>query len=135
METFTNQMTGDPIPLGATGVNMRILGWGCVFVTAAMFIAMLVVAQIGCPIPTCKGPDGDAWMPAFFFAPFGLPALVASIFFIAKKIWPNSPVMSAVGLGLKYLALAIIGLAFLTTFILGYLHGRERTSHQIQVQQ
>jgi hypothetical protein len=35
---------------------MRFLGWGFVFVAAAIFIVMLVGAQIGCPIPACKGP-------------------------------------------------------------------------------
>ena len=65
---------------------MQLLGWGFVFVAAALFIVTLVVGQRGCPIPTCRGPEGDAWMPAFFFAPIGLPALVASVFFISKQI-------------------------------------------------
>jgi hypothetical protein len=47
---------------------MRFLGWGFAFVAAAIFIVMLVGAQMGCPIPTCRGPGGDAWMPAFFGA-------------------------------------------------------------------
>jgi hypothetical protein len=114
---------------------MRFLGWGIAFVAAAIFIVMLVGAQMGCPIPTCKGPEGDAWMPAFFFAPFGLPALVMSIFFIAKKIWPNSPVLSRAGLWLKYLFFVIIGLVILSGFIFGYLKGRSRAFHLTQVHQ
>jgi hypothetical protein len=114
---------------------MRFLGWGCVFVAAAIFVVMLVGAQIGCPIPTCRGPEGDAWMPAFFFAPFGLPALGMSAFFIAKKIRPNSPKLSRAGPWLKYLFLVIIGLVLLSGFIFGYLKGREPASHQTQQHQ
>ena len=114
---------------------MRFLGWGCVFAAAALFIVTLITGQTGCPFATCKGPDGDAWMPAFFLAPFGLPALVASIFVIAKKLWPSSPVLSRAGLWLKYLFFAIVGLAILSIFIAGYLDGRKASSHQIQVHQ
>jgi hypothetical protein len=114
---------------------MRYLGWGLVFFAAAIFIWTLATGQTGCPYLACKGPDGDAWMPAFFFAPFGLPALVASLFFIAKKIWPNSPSLSRAGLWLKYGILAIFGLAILSIFIAGYIQGRRAYSHQIQVHQ
>ena len=114
---------------------MRFVGWGLIFVAAGLYIFFLVAAQMGCPIPTCKGPDGDAWMPVFFFAPLGLPAIVASVFFLAKKIWPDSPILSRVGLGLKYVLFVLVGLAILTPFIFGYLKGRGRTSPQIQVHQ
>jgi hypothetical protein len=114
---------------------MRLVGWGLVFVTAAMYIFFLVVAQRSCPIPTCKGPAGDAWMPIFFFTPVGLPALGMSAFFIAKKIWPHSPLLSRVGLWLKYLLFVLLGLAILTPFIFGYLKGRQHSSHPVQVHQ
>ncbi len=114
---------------------MRFLGWGCVFAAAAIFIWTLVIGQIGCPLARCKGPDGDAWMPAFFFTPFGLPALVMSVFFIAKKIWPDSPNLSRAGLWLKYLFFVIIGLVILSVFIFGYVSGRVHSSHQTQVHQ
>jgi hypothetical protein len=115
---------------------MRFWGWllrGCAFVAAAIFIVMLVGAQTSCPIPACKGPEGDAWMPALFFAPLGLPALVMSVFFIAKAPWPNSPLLSRAGLWLKYLLFVLIALAILTPFIFGYLKGRQNMPHHIQV--
>ena len=104
---------------------MRAIGWGCVFVLAALFVVALVGAQIGCPIPRCTGPDGDAWMPAFLFAPLGIPALVASVFFVAEKLWPDSPGLTRAGLWLKYLFLAVFGLAILSLFVSGFLRGRD----------
>jgi len=111
---------------------LRRLLWGLAFVAAAIFIVTLAVGQLGCPIQTCKGPDGDAWMPAFFFAPLGLPALVISVFFVARKIWPNSPFL---WLWLKYLFFVIIAVVILTPFIFGFLDALKSTSHHIQVRQ
>jgi len=111
---------------------MRRLGWGCVFVAAALFIVMLVGAQSACPLLKCKGPDGDVWMPPFFFAPIGFPALVMSGLFVARKIWPNSRALS---LAPKYFLLVFIGLAFLIPFLFGFFKGRAPASPQIQVHQ
>ncbi|MFZ0806794.1 MAG: hypothetical protein WAN03_11450 [Candidatus Sulfotelmatobacter sp.] len=111
---------------------MRRLGWGCVFVAAALFIAAVVFGQINCPIPHCNGPDLDAWMPAFLLTPLGFPALVLTIFFVARKIWPNSRLLSVAP---KYLILTFIGLAILLPFLLGYINGRTRISPPVQVHQ
>lgn len=53
-------------------------------IVAAVFVLMIVSAQLTCSIiPSignqCHGPDGDVWMPPFFFAPIGIPALIGSI--------------------------------------------------------
>jgi len=117
---------------------MRFWAWllrACTFIAAVIFVLILVDAQIACPIPTCKGPEGDVWMLVFVVTPLGLPALVMSVFFLAKLIWPTSQLVSRAGLWLMYLLFAIIGLAILCPFILGCLDGLKHTSHRVQVHQ
>jgi hypothetical protein len=54
------------------------------FLLAALFIFLIVYAQLNCSIfPSigyqCHGPDLDIWMLPFFYAPLGIPTLLASI--------------------------------------------------------
>ena len=53
-----------------------------------VFIGLIVVAQIGCPIQKCTGPDGDIWMMPLFFSIAGIPAaliLAALIVFNRRR--------------------------------------------------
>ncbi|MDE2065454.1 MAG: hypothetical protein KGJ00_23870 [Bradyrhizobium sp.] len=54
------------------------------FLAAGFFVIVILAAQQTCSlIPSighqCNGPDGDVWMLPFFFAPIGIPALIATI--------------------------------------------------------
>ncbi|WFU05619.1 hypothetical protein QA648_20800 (plasmid) [Rhizobium sp. CB3171] len=52
-----------------------------------VFLILIVVAQAGCPIPKCSGPDGDIWMGPFVFSFIGIPAilLLALMIFISRR--------------------------------------------------
>jgi hypothetical protein len=54
------------------------------FLAAGVFVLLITAAQQTCSlIPSighqCHGSDGDIWMLPFFFAPIGIPALIAAI--------------------------------------------------------
>jgi hypothetical protein len=52
--------------------------------SAAVFLFVVVFAQFTCPLiagfgTQCHDPRLDIWMLPFFFAPIGIPAVVASV--------------------------------------------------------
>jgi hypothetical protein len=54
------------------------------FIAAAVFVLTIASAQLECSvIPSisrqCHSSDGDVWMMPLFFAPIGIPALIATI--------------------------------------------------------
>ena len=54
------------------------------FIAATVFVLTIVSAQLTCSqIPSighqCHGSDGVVWVLPFFFAPIGIPALIAAI--------------------------------------------------------
>jgi hypothetical protein len=79
------------------------------FGVAALFILAVGGAMLACPPGKCVGPDLDAWMPAFLFAPLGAPSAVGCVVFVAGRIWPNSRIITRVGVGLGCAVLAVIG--------------------------
>ncbi len=56
------------------------------FLVAVIFVALIALAQSGCPFMACHGPEGDGWMLPFFFAPVGLPGLIACILFAVSGL-------------------------------------------------
>jgi hypothetical protein len=67
---------------------MRIFGnflRGCGFLAAFLFIAAIIFSQSQCPIPACTGNDIDAWLLPAALAPLGIPALIWSAIFAAKR--------------------------------------------------
>ena len=52
-----------------------------------VFLVLIMVAQAGCPILKCRGPDGDIWMGPLFFSIIGLPAILilAGIIFFSRR--------------------------------------------------
>jgi hypothetical protein len=61
------------------------------FALALGWLALVVIAQRTCSIfPSighqCHGPEGDIWMPPFFYSLLGLPALIASIVIVTNAV-------------------------------------------------
>ncbi|MBB6485058.1 hypothetical protein [Rhizobium lusitanum] len=53
-----------------------------------VFLVLIIVARIGCPIQKCVGLDGDIWMIPLFFSVVGVPAvliLAATLFFSSRR--------------------------------------------------
>lgn len=56
------------------------------FFCAALFLAMIAMANAACPMLRCNGPEGDGWMLPFLFAPIGIPALIGTVVLTAGLI-------------------------------------------------
>ena len=60
---------------------MRFLKALC-FLLAGFFVFLIALAQLSCPVligTQCSMGGGDIWMLPFFYAPIGIPAVIASI--------------------------------------------------------
>ncbi len=57
-----------------------------------LFIGLVLIAEINCPVGFCRGPDGDIWMGAFIVGMFYLPVLAVVILFalVAKLARSNA---------------------------------------------
>ncbi len=70
---------------------LAIIARALLVVVAAVFVALIVLAQSTCSlVPSigtrCHDERGDIWMLPFFAAPIGIPALIASIAMIATAL-------------------------------------------------
>lgn len=52
-----------------------------------VFIILIVVAEVSCPIPGCRGAGGDVWMLPFVYSFVGIPSLLLLIamFFLKRR--------------------------------------------------
>ncbi len=55
------------------------------FLGALLYIFSIILALVGCD-GICTGTDLDAWMPAFFFFPIGMPLVVRLIKRLKSKM-------------------------------------------------
>jgi len=57
-----------------------------------LFIGLVLIAEVNCPIGSCRGPDGDIWMGAYIVGIFYLPVLAVVILFalVAKVARSNA---------------------------------------------
>lgn len=74
----------------AIGVRVRHF---VVFGLALFYIFLIAWPLEYCLSRKCSGPDLDGFMPAFLFSIIGIPSVIACIFIILKKIWPESMVV------------------------------------------
>lgn|GEM_PF-3517101 len=97
-----------------------------VFGFALFYIFLLAWPVEYCLTRKCSGPDLDAFMPAFMFSIIGIPAVLACIFIILKKIWPESVVVRRTERGV-WILLAVVAIG--GPVYLGY---RSHGSHLIR---
>ncbi|HLY40732.1 MAG TPA: hypothetical protein VKR52_05930 [Terracidiphilus sp.] len=71
----------------------RRVGLAICYFVAGVYVLSILLPAVYCLRHGCKGPDGDAFMPAFFFTPVGAFAtalcLYHSIQSIRRKSWPG----------------------------------------------
>ncbi len=80
------------------------------FIAAFLWIFLILWPLSYCISKGCSGPDLDGFMPAFLLTPYGLPCFIWTIFYILKKIWPNSAAVQVIEKTVWImLAVAVIG--------------------------
>jgi hypothetical protein len=52
-----------------------------------IFVILLLVAEGNCPLPGCRGPEGDIWMLPFAFSIIAIPAilLLLAMIFVSRR--------------------------------------------------
>jgi hypothetical protein len=102
---------------------LRRLGLAiCYFLAAGYFISILL-PSLYCLRHGCTGPEGDAFMPAFFLTPLGVIATAFSLHNAIQHIrrrhswswvfWPVAIIFALVLLGaIAFIALVIFHIAF-----------------------
>ncbi len=50
------------------------------FIVILLYIAAIIWPMFGCDGSICTGTNGDAWMPAFFLSPIGIPLIMMFIY-------------------------------------------------------
>jgi hypothetical protein len=98
------------------------IAWGIAYFFAILYIVLTVWPAIYCWQHSCRGPDLDAFMPAFFLSPWGAVAcgftLGHAIQHIRKKqslwlFWPLAIIFGLVLLGtIAFLGWVIFSTAF-----------------------
>src|SRR5579863_9298138 len=99
------------------------LGLGLLYFVAIVYILSILLPSIYCLRHGCRGPEGDAFMPAFFLTPVGAIAtafsLCNAIQHIRKRhswswiFWPLAIIFAIVLLGaIAFIALLIYHLTF-----------------------
>jgi hypothetical protein len=102
---------------------LRRLALAISYFIAVVYIFSIVSPSIYCLRHGCKGPEGDAFMPAFFLAPWGAIATAFSLHNAIQNIrkrqswswvfWPLAIIFAVVVLGtIVFIALLIYHLAF-----------------------
>jgi hypothetical protein len=101
---------------------LRRLGLAILYFITSVYISSIVSPAIYCLQHGCKGPEGDAFMPAFFLTPLGGIATAFSLTHAIQQIrkrqswswifWPLAIIFAIVLLGVVvFVALLIYELA------------------------
>ncbi len=102
---------------------LQKLGLAITYFIAIVYILSIVSPSIYCLQHGCRGPEGDAFMPAFFLTPVGAIATAFSLYNAIQQIrkrqswswvfWPLAIIFAIVLLGaIAFIALLIYHLAF-----------------------
>ena len=102
---------------------LRKLGLAISYFIAIVYILSILLPSIYCLRHGCRGPEGDAFMPAFFLTPYGAIATVISLYNAIQHIrkrqpwswvfWPLAIIFAIVLLGvIALIALGIYYTAF-----------------------
>jgi hypothetical protein len=102
---------------------LRKLGLAISYFIAIVYIFSILLPSIYCLRHGCRGPEGDAFMPAFFLTPIGTIATACSLYNAIQQIrkrqswswvfWPLAIIFTIVLLGaIAFIALLIYHLAF-----------------------
>ena len=101
---------------------LRKLGLAISYFIAIVYILSILFPSIYCLRRGCRGPEGDAFMPAFFLTPYGAIATAFSLYNAIRQIrkrqpwswvfWPLAIIFAIVLLGaIAFIALLIYQLA------------------------
>jgi hypothetical protein len=99
------------------------LGLGLLYFVAIVYILSILLPSVYCLRHGCRGPEGDAFMPAFFLTPLGAIATAICLFHAIQQIrkrqswswvfWPLAIIFAIVLLGaITFIALLIYHLTF-----------------------
>ena len=102
---------------------LRKLGLAISYFIAIVYFFSILLPSIYCLRHGCRGPEGDAFMPAFFLTPIGTIATACSLYNAIQQIrkrqswswvfWPLAIIFTIVLLGaIAFIALLIYHLAF-----------------------
>jgi hypothetical protein len=102
---------------------LRKLGLAITYSIASLYFFSILSPSIYCLRHGCRGPEGDAFMPAFFLTPVGTIATAFSLYNAIQQIrkrqpwswvfWPVAVIFGIVLLGaIGFIALLIYHLAF-----------------------
>ena len=97
---------------------LRKLGLAISYFVAIVYVLSILLPSIYCVRHGCKGPEGDAFMPAFFLTPYGAIATAVSLYNAIQHIrkrqswswvfWPLAIIFAIVLLGtIAFIALLI----------------------------
>ena len=88
---------------------LRKLGLAISYFIAIVYVLSILLPSIYCLRHGCKGPEGDAFMPAFFLTPYGAIATAVSLYNAIQHIrkrqswfwifWPLAIIFAIVLLG------------------------------------
>jgi hypothetical protein len=106
---------------------LRKLGLGISYFIATVYVFSILSPSIYCLQHGCRGPEGDAFMPAFFLTPVGAIATAISLYNAIQNIrrrqpwswafWPPAIIFAIVLLGaIAFIARLIYYLAFYRSF-------------------
>jgi hypothetical protein len=87
-------MNGRANTLNLLGTTLLILFKFAVLALGGAYIRLLWIANQACPWSkvSCGGGAAGGWMAAWFAGPIGVPAILGSIYIIARWfIWPPAP--------------------------------------------
>ena len=102
---------------------LRKLGFAISYSIAIVYILSILLPSIYCLRHGCRGPEGDAFMPAFFLTPVGTIATAFSLYNAVQQIrkrqswswvfWPAVVIFAIVLLAaIGFIALLIYHLTF-----------------------
>jgi hypothetical protein len=97
---------------------LRKLGFAISYFIAIVFTLSILLPSLYCLRHGCRGPEGDAFMPAFFLTPLGAIATAVSLYNAIQQIrkrqswswvfWPVAMIFAIVLLGaIAFIALLI----------------------------
>ena len=106
---------------------LRKLGLAISYFIAIVYVLSILLPSIYCLRHGCKGPEGDAFMPAFFLTPIGAIATAFSLYNAIQQIrkrqswswvfWPLAIIFAIVLLGaIALIAWVIYETAFHRSF-------------------
>jgi len=102
---------------------LRKLGLAISYFIAIVYVLSILLPSIYCLRHGCRGPEGDAFMPAFFLVPLGAVATAVSLYNAIQHIrkrqswswvfWPLAIIFAIVLLStIAFIALLICELTF-----------------------